>query len=667
MKKLLKRTLWACCYFLMSGLTVSTGFAQSTIPKFSPVVAESFDPRLANQFPDAPAVVLLDYGEVAFEYSQGSPRVRYNYFQRILILKDPQPGTGRVEITYNAEGGELLQRMRGATYQLNSVGAPVAFKLDRRRVEQTRGEGTERKISFQLPFVKKGSIVEYGYTLYSNEIETLRPWRFQRELPVLRSEYHTLIPEMANYIAIGRGNLEGLEKYREHANFSTFISHNIYIMNGLQAITDRWEPFMPVENDLVPQLTFTRVEGQREFLRADTWDEFNAKMLNGKSVSISRSAEKTLDQKAREISGKYRGREEKAEAIYNYVRSEFKWDGQYEAFLSGSINRVINQKTGSSAEINLILMYMLQSAGIKSSPVLISTRQNGRVETSAPLLAQFDHLIVVAELNEENMLLDAVGKEADFSALPTNDLNGEGFVVRKDKWGWMPIVSSDKLFRQTYSRIDLAATGEISGIISVRNEGYTADQERRRYEAYREPENYFREQVLTGLPGAKISEQYLKNEESSDEPFVTRCEFVTTEKRFLEATGEYLIFRPMLTRSIPENPFREPERAYPLDLPMPTNERYVLAMIIPEGYEAVQLPPPIHVKLPGDSGAFKYQSQVVGPFLQLVSSITLNQTVFMPHEYGAVRAFFDYIVEKHNEAIVFRKKAHGETRTGIQN
>jgi hypothetical protein len=262
------------------------------------------------------------------------------------------------------------------------------------------------------------------------------------------------------------------------------------------------------------------------------------------------------------------------------------------------------------------------------------------------------------------MLIDAIGQDARFTALPVNDLNGQGFVVRKDKWGWMPIVSSDEIFRQTYSRIDLDESGEISGVISVRNEGYTADRERRRFESYKDPEAYFREQVLTNLPAATIGEQVLRNQEESTEAFVTRCEFATKELKFLESNGEYLFFRPMLTRSIPENPFREEERDYPLDLPMPTNERYVLAMVIPEGYEAVQLPPSIHVKLPGESGEFKYQSQVVGPFLQLVSSITLNQTVFMPNEYLAVRSFFDYIVEKHGEAIVFRKLPEGTHREG---
>ncbi len=660
MKKFHPKTLWICAHFLIWGGMSATGFSQSVLPKFSPVVAESFDMSLAKQFPDAPAVVLLDYGEVAFEFTQGGPKVRYHYFRRILILTEPGPDAGKIEIDYNPDGKESLLHLRGTTYQLNAVGEPVAFKLDKRRIEKEKGEGTDRSASFELPFVKKGSIIEYSYTLYTDEVVELKPWRFQRNLPVLRSEYHTLIPEMMDYVTIGRGDLEGLEKYREHTN--SFLSHNIFIMNSLPAI--RREAFMPAENDFIPQLTFTRVEGQREVLSANTWEEFNNKMLNGKTVSISRGAEKTLTLKAREVSSSQRGRDEKAEAIYRFVRAEFEWNEEYEAFSAGNINRVIHQQTGTSAEINLILMYMLQAVGIKVSPVLISTRENGRVQTSAPLLAQFNHLIVVAELSEGNVLLDAIGEEASFAALPTNDLNGQGFVVRKDKWGWMPIISSDKLFRQTYSRIDLKASGEISGIISVRNEGYTADQERRRYEAY--PERYFREQVLTGLPGAKISKQYLDNQESSDEPFVTRCEFITKEQRFLEASGEYLIFRPMLTRSIPENPFREPERAYPLDLPMPTNERYVLAMVIPEGYEAVQLPPPIHVKLPGDSGSFKYQSQVVGPFLQLVSSITLSQTVFMPHEYVAVRSFFDYIVEKHNEAIVFRKQAGTEARTGTR-
>lgn len=658
MKQIANRLLRACVYVLTISMLISSADAQPSTPKFPPIEVESFDLELSREFPGAEAVVLLDYGEVRFDFSSGVPKARYYFFRRIQFLEEPKADAGLIEITYNEDGQESLLNLRGATYQLNSIGEPIAFKLDRRRVEKEKDANDQRTISFELPFVKKGAIIEYGYSIYSDEINSLKPWRFQRILPVLHSEYHTLLPEMSDIVVIGRGNLEGLEKYREDGGGNTFLIHNIYMMNGVSAI--RREAFMPVERDIVPQLTFSRIEGRREALTAANWEDFNQKVLNGKALSLNRSAEKNLAATVKNVTSGFRGKEEKAQAIYDYVQATYQWNGEYEAFSSGNLNRVINQKKGSSAEINLILMGMLQAAGLKSSPVLISTRENGRPQTATPMLAQFNHLIVVTEFNQENLLVDVVGEEARFLALPTMDLNGQGFAVRKEKWGWMPIVSSDKLFRQTYSRIDLTASGEISGIISVRNEGYTADRERRRYEAYREPEAYFREQVLTGLPGAKIREQTLRNKAESEEPFVTLCEFITKEKRFLESTGDYLIFRPMLTRSIPENPFRETERAYPLDLPMPTNERYVLAMVIPEGYEAVQLPPPIHVKLPGESGEFVYQSQVVGPFLQLVSTITLNQTVFMPNEYSAVRTFFDYIVGKHGEAIVFRRKSEQE-------
>lgn len=640
--------------------------AQLALPKFEAVATDDFDPTLAARFPNAPAVILMDYGEVAFEMGQSGRTARYHYFRRILVLKDPEPGMGNVEIIFNQKGNEKISHIKAYTYNLNSVDKPIAFKLDKRRIERTKGEGSIRKVSFQLPFVKKGSIIEFQYSINTAEMETLKSWEFQRELPVLRSEYHTMIPELLDFVVIGRGNLNGLRKSRDYfyqnirmdnrGGYNLYVSHDIYVMEEVRGF--KRERFMPAEKDILPQISFIRAERNARTPVTRTWEQLNQSLVSGKEFAVSRSLASQIDEIARNIGSDERGKSDKIQAIYEYVSSEFTWNGVYQA-VPKNVTRAFNQKTGNSADINLILMHMLSAIGIKVSPVLISTRDNGKPLAYSPILSQFNHMIVVAEQNQESQLLDVVGDGAGFDVLPAVDINGQGFVVRKDKWGWMPILSSDKLFRQTYSRIDLQPKGDFWGQISVRNEGYTAARERRRLDQYPNRERYVREHVLTGLPGAKIDDHLLKNEGESAEPFIARCNFSAEEARFVEVAGDYLFFKPLLTRLIPENPFQEVEREHPLDLAVPTNERYVLALIIPEGFEVVQLPPPIHVKLAGESGSFTYQSQVVGPFLQLVSTITLEKTVFMPDEYAAVRSFFDYIVDKHSESIVF-KKSEGE-------
>lgn len=663
----MKHLLSGIAGILFLTLSGQLAVAQVALPKFDAVTYESFDLSLAARFPDAPAVMLLDYGEVAFEMSQSGRSARYHYFRRLLILKDPEPGMNTIEIVFNQKGNEKISQVKGNTYSLNAVGKTTTFKLDKRRIERTKGEGTTRKISFQLPFVKKGSIIEFQYSLHTPELETLKNWEFQRELPVLRSEYHTMIPELLDFVVIGRGNLNSLRKSRDYfyqnvrmtstGGFNLYVSHDIFVMEEMKGF--KRERFMPSDKDLVPQISFIRAgKGSRTPLITRTWEQLNQSLLAGKDFKVSRSIAKQIEERTRTISGDARGKADKIQAIYDYVQSEFTWNGSYHA-VAKNITRAFNQREGNSAEINLILMHMLSSIGIKVSPVLISTRDNGKPLAYSPMVSQFNHMIVVAEQNQESQLLDVVGEGAGFDVLPALDINGQGFVVRKDKWGWMPILSSDKLFRQTYSRIDLQPKGDFVGQISVRNEGYTAARERRRLDQYPNRERYVREHVLTGLPSAKIDAHLLKNEGESAEPFIARCDFSAEEARFVEVAGDYLFFKPLLTRLIPENPFQEVEREHPLDLAVPTNERYVLALIIPEGFEVVQLPSPIHVKLAGESGSFTYQSQVVGPFLQLVSTITLEKTVFMPDEYAAVRSFFDYIVDKHSESIIF-KRSEGE-------
>ena len=60
--------------------------------------------------------------------------------------------------------------------------------------------------------------------------------------------------------------------------------------------------------------------------------------------------------------------------IYRFVNSYFKWDKDYYIFSEKSIGELLESRQGNSAEINLLLCLLLNEAGIKAYPVLISTK-----------------------------------------------------------------------------------------------------------------------------------------------------------------------------------------------------------------------------------------------------------------------------------------------------
>ena len=60
---------------------------------------------------------------------------------------------------------------------------------------------------------------------------------------------------------------------------------------------------------------------------------------------------------------------------------------------SNSLRNVMNKEKGSSAEINMILIAMLRSAGLNADPVILSTRSNGSLNQNSAMMQQFNYLV----------------------------------------------------------------------------------------------------------------------------------------------------------------------------------------------------------------------------------------------------------------------------------
>jgi hypothetical protein len=70
-----------------------------------------------------------------------------------------------------------------------------------------------------------------------------------------------------------------------------------------------------------------------------------------------------------------------------------------------------------------------------------------------------------------------------------------------------------------------------------------------------------------------------------------------------------------------------------------------------------ELPKPLIVKLnEQDDGMFEYRISQSGDNISLRSRIRFKRSFFMPDEYETLREFFNLIVSKQAEQIVFKKK-----------
>jgi hypothetical protein len=117
-----------------------------------------------------------------------------------------------------------------------------------------------------------------------------------------------------------------------------------------------------------------------------------------------------------------------------------------------------------------------------------------------------------------------------------------------------------------------------------------------------------------------------------------------------------LFLRPLPVADLMQNPFKSPERRFPVDMGVPIEKSYVAVYTLPEGYVVEDAPKNIALALPNNGPRFTFMTQANAGNLQVVSRLIFNKAIFSPEEYGALREFYNQVISKHTEQVVLKKK-----------
>jgi hypothetical protein len=120
--------------------------------------------------------------------------------------------------------------------------------------------------------------------------------------------------------------------------------------------------------------------------------------------------------------------------------------------------------------------------------------------------------------------------------------------------------------------------------------------------------------------------------------------------------NDIIYVNPMFGEGFSENPFLSEQRSYPVEMPYTLDETYLLRMEVPKGYEVDAIPASTRVNLDEDGKSF-FEFILENNFgvISLRSRIKITRSYFLPAEYKILHDFFDLVVNKHNEQIVFKK------------
>jgi len=114
-------------------------------------------------------------------------------------------------------------------------------------------------------------------------------------------------------------------------------------------------------------------------------------------------------------------------------------------------------------------------------------------------------------------------------------------------------------------------------------------------------------------------------------------------------------FTPVYMGNLEKNPFTAETRTYPIYFSSPRKKSFVMTIEIPKGYSVKTLPQSEIIRLPNKAGQFSYSASVIGEVVQIVYSYKLNATYLPSSMHTDLKAFYDAILRKRGESIVFKK------------
>ena len=643
---------------LMLNLIELPGLAEP--PKYGEVSLESLQTKVYPQDPTMEAEIIYDMGNTYFTYIENFGfKIAFERKTQIKIYTQQGFERANVEVPYYLKdnyNAEMVRDIEGATYNIEN-GVIAHREISKKDVyEVDINEHWKQKV-FALPNVKKGSVIEYKYTVISPFYVNLRDWVFQHNIPAQWSEYQVRIPGFFDYQMLRQGFLEFDKEETSVSGLAQQLGPYTYKNAEFYwALKDvppfRNEKFITTPDDYVSKIEFqlrrVNFPGRQESNFMSTWDELIREML--RDTDFGRNYGKSTSEHKEIVAMLTAGQShqlEKAKVLYNYLHTRVKWNGEMRRQPDVQAKRLLEEGVGNCTDINLLFVNFLNLAGIEAKPVLLSTRENGKIFMDYPFLYKFNYTIVTAKIDGKEYLLDATDPYLPFGMIPPLCLNGYGLVVNDEQGLWIRLESTGMYYQSTQAVMAFDSVQQsFVADITQRYDGFAAFQHRK---TLYDKGNTKADNLVT----AHAHSIKVENKEDVNAPLLIAYETALEDGQLSD-----LRYIPVImVDAVKENPFKTPQRYFPVDFNFPRVYQYKLSLIIPEGYTVEELPEQVMQALEDNSVQFTFMAQhnEESRNVQVFSKIAINQSQVSVNQYPSLQQLYDTIVDKHAGVVVLRK------------
>jgi len=633
------RKLLVCLFtfFLVYRGTIS---AQSDLPQFAVFNDAEINMKECPFEKDADAVILLDEASSDF-----GPDYQLITLRRIRIKILNERGLNRAKIVipfYSKEDFEYIRNIEAVSIYQSSL-----YTLDKKSIYTEKVDQNFSNIKFALPNVKVGSIIEYRYESVMKDYGGLTHWLFQSDIPTVKSCYllHMIPNAQFSYVVTKKPNYPITIKQLENEGKTYFEMNNIPSLH--------FEPYMDAVKDYLQKVEFqfsgyiSEFGGKRNV--NTTWEQVAYSLATDKELGGVVKKDVAIPDELKQLLSKENTNTGKMTVIYNYVRKHFTWNGYDGKYAMNGLKKLVDTRAGSAGEINLLLLNFFQQNGIESYPMLVSERDNGRIDPRFPFIDRFNKTIAYVMVDGKNYILDATQKYCPPGLTPFPLLNTYGLIVNKKTTDVISIADDSESFKTiTVIKSKLDKNGSLAGYATVFNYDYAKLLQT---EAIKEDEKKFiRENYEAEYEGLKVEEFNYENIDSDSAELV---EHVTFTDQFDESGG-YILLNYNLFTSLRKNPFVRDERFTNVNFGFPMKMEIEETIDLPENSKLDAIPKNRKLTTPDKDISISREIQQNGNSITIRLKFSQEVTLVPFEFYAGLQDFYKTMVDMLNEPITVK-------------
>ncbi|MFD1257483.1 DUF3857 domain-containing protein [Mucilaginibacter terrae] len=613
---------------------------------------------------DAAAMVLFNKGEL---YYDDNLNIVIQHHKRVKIFNESGKKQADVRIEYY--GGNRFEYITGLQGQIYNLadGKVEAVKLDKKQIFTENVDKSRMALVFSFPNVKSGSVIEYKYQQTINSLSDIPDWFFQEEIPIKYSELVTTIPDWFDFTTQQR-HYRPFTKYATQTESRSISSGTSTPLMFLENKT-QWamanvpamvrEPYMTSEVDNLQCLYFhlTSFRPPVGFTQSfsNTWAKVGGRLADDEDFGLQLKkkllGENIIIDKAKTL----KTDEEKIAYVFNEVKNTMKWNNVDRWYTNDGTSKAWEKKTGNSTEINLILYHLLKQSGVKAYPMVVSTREHGKVNPVYSFLYQFNRSVVYVPVDSTtNYVLDATSKYNCYLETPANLLGSHGLYIDKDnkKYDLVYLTRENPVRRVVLINAQIQPGGMMDGTAQVSSFSFDRASNVEKYKVNGEKKyiDYLRDN------NNSLSITSLKME-NLDEDNMPLNQHINFKQELTGSDKDYIYFNANLFSSLRSNPFLSENRVSDIDFGHCSSYNLTGMYKIPAGFKSDALPKSMNLVMPDKNITCNRMVVEQDGTILIRYVITYKKTLYFKDDYPQIYAFYKKMHELLNEQVVLKKSS----------